>query len=64
LLSRIGEVVTEVLEKISARLDVIRHVGPKYGWRDCERIFQARTPDLLISNGKCSSGLCANIAVS
>ena len=32
-LSRIGEDVTEVLEKIPARLKVIRHVRPKYACR-------------------------------
>lgn len=63
-LSKIGEDVTEVLEKIPARLKVIRHVRPKYACRGCERIFQAPAPDLPIEKGKPGPGLLANIAVS
>ena len=40
-LSKLGEDATEVLEKIPARLKVIRHIRPKYACRCCERIFQA-----------------------
>ena len=63
-LSRIGEDVTEVLEKIPARLKVIRHVRPKYACRCCERIFQAPSADLPIDKGKPGPGLIANIAVA
>ena len=41
-LTRLGEDVTEVLEKIPARLKVIRHVRPRYACRKCEGVFQAR----------------------
>ena len=34
-LTRLGESVTEVLEKIPARLKVIRHVRPRYACRAC-----------------------------
>src|SRR5713101_2876721 len=63
-LSKLGEDATEVLEKIPARLKVIRHVRPKYACRCCERIFQAATPDLPIDKGGPGPGLLANIAVS
>jgi transposase len=63
-LSRIGEDVTEVLEKIPARLKVIRHIRPKYACRCCERIFQAAAPNLPIEKGKPGPGLLANIAVA
>jgi len=63
-LSKLGEDVTEVLEKIPARLKVIRHVRPKYACRCCERIFQAVAPDLPIDRGRPGPGLLANIAVS
>src|ERR1700712_5520632 len=47
-LARLGEDVTEVLEKSSARLKVIRHVRPRYACRHCEHVFQAPAPALPI----------------
>jgi transposase len=35
MLARLGADVSEVLEKIPARLKVIRHVRPRYACRDC-----------------------------
>src|SRR5580765_7559847 len=58
--SRFGEDVTEVLEKIPARLKVIRHVRPKLSCRSCERILQAPAPDLPIEKGRPGPGLVAN----
>jgi transposase len=63
-LTRMGEDVTEVLEKIPARHKVIRHVRPKYACRCCERIFQAAAPDLPIEKGRPGPGLIANVVVS
>jgi transposase len=63
-LTRLGEDVTEVLEKIPARLKVIRHVRPRYACRKCEGIFQAPAPDLPIERGRPGPGLIANVAVS
>lgn len=62
-LSKIGEDVTEVLEKIPARLKVIRHVRPKLSCRCCERIVQAPAPDLPIEKGRPGPGLVANVVV-
>jgi transposase len=61
--SKIGEDVTEVLEKIPARLKVIRHIRPKLSCRSCERIAQAPTPDLPIEKGRPGPGLVANVVV-
>jgi transposase len=61
--SKLGEDVTEVLEKIPARLKVIRHIRPKLGCRSCERIMQAPAPDLLIEKGRPGPGLVANVVV-
>src|SRR5579863_8646966 len=61
--SRIGEDVTEVLEKIPARLKVIRHIRPKLSCRSCERIVQAPAPDLPIEKGRPGPGLVANVVV-
>ena len=50
--TRLGEDVTEVLEKIPARLRVIRHIRPKLSCRCCQRIIQAPAPDLPIEKGR------------
>ncbi len=63
-LSPMGEDVTEVLEKIPARLKVIRHVRPKFSCRACETIIQAPSPDLPIEKGRPGPGLLAHVAVS
>ena len=62
--SKLGEDVTEVLEKIPARLRVIRHIRPKLSCRCCERIVQAPAPDLPIEKGRPGPGLVANVVVS
>ncbi len=61
--SKIGEDVTEVLDKIPARLKVIRHIRPKLSCRCCERIVQAPMPDLPIEKGRPGPGLVANVVV-
>jgi len=48
----LGERLTEVLEKIPARLKVIRHVRPRYACRACEAVFQAPGPELPIVRRK------------
>ena len=63
-LARLGEDVTEVLEKVPARLKVIRHVRPRYACRVCEGVFQAPAPDLPIERGRPGPGLIAHVAVS
>jgi transposase len=62
--SKLGEDVTEVLEKIPARLKVIRHIRPKLSCRCCERIIQAPAPDLPIEKGRPGPGLVAGVVVS
>src|ERR1700761_7773850 len=62
--SKLGEDVTEILEKIPARLKVIRHIRPKLSCRCCERIMQAAMPDLPIEKGRPGPGLVANVVVS
>ena len=63
-LARLGENITEVLEKIPARLKVIRHIRPKYACRLCEKIFQAPAPELPIEKGRPGPGLLAHVAIS
>ncbi len=62
--SKLGEDVTEVLEKIPARHKVIRHIRPKLSCRTCETIIQAPSPDLPIEKGRPGPGLLANVVVS
>ena len=61
---KLGEDVSEVLEKIPARLKVVRHIRPKLSCRCCERIIQAPMPDLPIAKGRPGPGLVANVVVS
>lgn len=63
-LTRLGEDVTEVLEKVPARLKVIRHVRPRYACRACEAVLQAPAPDLPIERGRPGPGLVAHVLVS
>jgi len=58
-LARLGEDVTQILEKIPARLKVIRHVRPRYACRVCEAVFQAPAPDLLRTAVEKSSTVAA-----
>jgi transposase len=62
--SKLGEDVTEVLEKIPARFKVIRHIRPKLSCRACETIIQAPSPDLPIEKGRPGPGLIANVVVA
>jgi transposase len=63
-LTRLGEAVTEVLEKTPARLKVIRHVRPRYACRACEAVIQAPAPALPIERGRPGPGLLAHVLVS
>ncbi|MFK4046877.1 IS66 family transposase [Roseomonas mucosa] len=63
-LTKLGEDVTEVLEKIPARLKVIRHVRPRYACRSCETVLQAPAPDLPVERGRPGPGLLAHVLVS
>jgi transposase len=63
-LTRLGEDITEVLEKTPARLKVIRHVRPRYACRACETVLQAPAPDLPVERGRPGPGLMAHVLVS
>ena len=63
-LTRLGEDVTEILEKVPARLKVIRHVRPRYACRNCEAVLQAPAPDLPVERGRPGPGLLAHVLVS
>ena len=63
-LSKLGEDVTEVLERIPAQLKVIRHIRPRLSCRTCETIIQSPALDLPIEKGRPGPALIANVVVS
>jgi len=67
-LSRIGEEVSEQLDIIPAKIQVIRHIRPKYACRSCEGVEDdgpavriAPVPPQIIPKSIASSGLLAHI---
>src|SRR5271168_799395 len=63
-LHRIGEDVSEVLDRIPAVLRVVRTIRPKYSCRACEDITQAPAPARLIEGGMVSTALVSHIAAA
>ena len=64
-LHRIGEQVSEQLDVIPAKIQVIRHVRIKYGCRCCEQTVKtAQLPAQPIPKSQASPGLLAYTAVS
>jgi transposase len=48
----VGEDVTEILDYIPGRFEVIRHVRPAYSCRKCEAMVQKPMPALPIPRGQ------------
>ncbi len=64
-LHRIGEDVSEVLDKVPAILRVLRFIRPKYACRSCEgTVVQAKARPRLIESGMASTALVAWIAAA
>ena len=63
-LTRLGEDVTEVLERVPAKLKVIRHIRPRLSCRACETIIRAPAPDLPAEKGRPGPALIAHVVVS
>lgn len=68
---RIGEEVAEQLDIVPARIQVLRHIRPKYACRQCEGVEDngptvviAPPPAQLIPKSMASAGLLAHILVS
>ena len=62
---RIGEEVSEALDRAPAVVRVLRTVRPKYACRACEGpIVQAKAPARLIEGGMVSTALVSHIAVA
>ncbi|MBU2582284.1 MAG: IS66 family transposase [Alphaproteobacteria bacterium] len=61
---KVGEDVTEVLEYIPGRFEVIRHVRPAMSCRQCEAMAQAPMPPLPIPRGMAGPRLLAHVLIS
>ncbi len=64
ILRQVSTDVTEVLEYVPGRFEVIRHVRPAYSCRTCEAMCQAPMPSLPIVRGRPGPGLLAHVLVS
>jgi len=70
-LVKIGEEICEKLDIIPAKVQVIRHIRPKYACKNCEGVESeeptvviAPPPPEIIPKGMATPGLLAHIAVS
>ena len=63
-MGKLGEDVTEVLEYVSGRFRVVRHVRPKLSCNRCDAISQAPAPALPVPRGRAGPGLLAHVIVS
>lgn len=61
---KVGEDVTEILEYIPGRFEVIRHVRPAMSCRQCEAMAQAPMPALPIPRGMAGPRLLAHVLIS
>jgi transposase len=63
-LRKVGEDVTEVLEYVPARFEVVRHVRPAYSCAKCEAMVQAAMPSLPIPRAMAGASVIAHVAMS
>jgi transposase len=63
-MARLGEDVTEVLDYVPGRFQVIRHVRPKYACKACDRITQAPAPAMPTPRGRATPAMLAHLLVS
>jgi transposase len=63
-LRKLGEDVSELLERIPSHFQVIRHVRVKLACACCDKIVQAEAPSRPIERGIAGPGLLAHVLVS
>jgi transposase len=61
---KVGEDVTEILEYIPGRFEVIRHIRPACSCRKCEAMGQKPMPALPIPRGQAGPGLLAHVLIA
>jgi transposase len=60
----VGESVTEVLEYIPGRFEVVRHIRPSCSCKKCEAMMQAPMPELPIPRGMAGPSLLAHVVIT
>jgi transposase len=63
-LREVGEDVTEVLEYVPGRFEVVRHVRPVYSCAKCEAMLQAPMPAMPIPRAMAGASLLAHVIMS
>jgi len=63
-MAQLGEDVTEVLDYVPGRFQVIRHVRPKYACKACDAITQAPAPAMPTPRGRATPAMLAHLLVS
>ena len=63
-MATLGEDVTEVLDYVPGRFQVIRHVRPKYACMACDAITQAPAPAMPTPRGRATPAMLAHLLVS
>jgi transposase len=63
-MAQLGEDITEVLDYVPGRFQVIRHVRPKYACKACDTITQAPAPALPTPRGRATPAMLAHLLVS
>ncbi|HEV3116057.1 MAG TPA: IS66 family transposase [Gemmataceae bacterium] len=63
-MARLGENVTEVLDYVPGRFQVIRHIRPKYACKACDVITQAPVPAMPTPRGRATPATLAHLLVS
>jgi transposase len=63
-MATLGEDVTEVLDYVPGRFQVIRHFRPKYACKSCDAITQAPAPALPTPRGRATPAMLAHLLVS
>src|SRR5215813_7504525 len=64
VLHKLGEDVSEIMERVPARCYVIRQVRVKLACGSCDKIVQAQAPSRPIERGMAGPGLLAHVLVS
>jgi transposase len=63
-MATLGEDVTEVLDYVPGRFQVIRHARPKYACKACDAITQAPAPAMPTPRGRATPAMLAHLLVS
>jgi transposase len=63
-MGKLGEDITEVLDYVPGRFQVVRHVRPKYACTACDAITQAPAPAMPAPRGRATPATLAHLLVS